>query len=58
MTIEHQETGRGKNTDIEIAGLDLNFHAFALDMGVTPPSVRTYANRVRTSDMLSETFFN
>ncbi|MBY5477116.1 hypothetical protein HFO84_07190 [Rhizobium leguminosarum] len=31
MTIEHQETDRGKNTDIEIAGLDLNFHAFALD---------------------------
>lgn len=31
MTIEHQETDRGKNTNIEIAGLDLNFHAFALD---------------------------
>lgn len=31
MTIEHQETDRGKNTTVEIAGLDLNFHAFPLD---------------------------
>ncbi|MBY5505337.1 hypothetical protein HFO81_07230 [Rhizobium leguminosarum] len=31
MTIEHQETDRGKNNTVEIAGLDLNFHAFELD---------------------------
>lgn len=31
MTIEHQETDRGKNISVEIAGLDLNFHAFMLD---------------------------
>ncbi|NKJ03746.1 multiubiquitin domain-containing protein [Rhizobium sp. SG741] len=31
MTIEHQETDRGKNTTVEIAGLDLNFHAFPLN---------------------------
>lgn len=31
MTIEHQEPDRGKNTTVEIAGLDLNFHAFVID---------------------------
>lgn len=30
MTIEHQEMDRGKNITVEIAGLDLNFHAFQL----------------------------
>lgn len=31
MTIEHHHPSRDKNTTIEIAGLDLNFHAFQLD---------------------------
>ncbi|MGO7420966.1 multiubiquitin domain-containing protein [Rhizobium ruizarguesonis] len=31
MTIEHHDPSRDKNTTIEIAGIDLNFHAFQLD---------------------------
>ncbi|MDV4160578.1 multiubiquitin domain-containing protein [Rhizobium leguminosarum] len=31
MTIEHHKPPRDKNTTVEIAGLDLNFHAFQLD---------------------------
>lgn len=31
MTIEQQEPPSGKNTVVEIAGLDLNFHTFELD---------------------------